>query len=41
MDIVLAPHKDDMEYQRQLGENWYQEGMVINECHHMHDEWYK
>lgn len=40
MDIVLVPHKDDMEYQLKLGENWYQEGMVINECH-MHDEWYK
>ena len=34
MDIVLRPHEG------KESENWYQEGMVINDCH-LHDEWFK
>ena len=40
MDIVLRPHGDDKDFCIKENEDWYEPGMVINECH-MHDEWYK
>lgn len=39
MDIHLAPHPSDANYQRRQGENWFEPGMMINDCQ-MHDEWY-
>ena len=40
MDIVLRPHEDDKEFHRGEGDNWYEDGMVINECH-LHELFYK
>jgi hypothetical protein len=40
MDISLSPHPDDAEYQRENGDNWFEEGMVINKSAMMHEEWY-
>jgi hypothetical protein len=39
MDISLSPHPDDKEYHKSLHEDWYEDGMIINDCdyelHHM------
>jgi hypothetical protein len=32
MDISLSPHPDDKEYHEANGENWYEQGMIINNC---------
>lgn len=32
MDIVLRPHPDDKEYHKSCGEDWFKDGMVINDC---------
>lgn len=32
MDISLSPHPDDKEFYIQNGSNWYEKGMVINNC---------
>lgn len=40
MDISLAPHEDDKEYHRNNGDNWYQPGMVINDCM-LHEMYYR
>lgn len=32
MDILLAPHPDDMEFNISIGANWYEPGMKINDC---------
>ena len=32
LDIVLAPHPDDTEFHQSEGENWYEPGMMINDC---------
>ena len=39
MDIHLAPHPDDKEFNQQQGENWYEPGMVINDCM-LHELWH-
>ena len=31
MDLVLRPHKDDKAYHISEGENWHEDGLVINE----------
>lgn len=31
-DISPAPHEDDKQYHIDLGEDWYEAGMVINDC---------
>jgi hypothetical protein len=31
-DIVARPHPDDKEYHRQNGENWIEDGTVINDA---------
>lgn len=31
MDLVLRPHETDEAYCRETGENWWLDGMVINE----------
>ncbi len=32
MDIVLRPHEEDKQYCIENGEDWYEDGMVINDC---------
>lgn len=32
MDISLSPHPDDKAYNQESGDNWYDSGMVINDC---------
>lgn len=32
MDLVLAPHPDDKAFNQSEGNNWYEPGMVINDC---------
>lgn len=32
MDIVLAPHPDDKAFNKGEGNNWYEPGMIINDC---------
>ena len=39
MDITLRPHSDDEEYCKLEGSNWWQDGMVFNECH-LHELYY-
>lgn len=39
-DIVLAPHEDNKQYAIDNGDNWYEPGMVINDCH-LHDMLYR
>ena len=31
-DLAPAPYPDDEEFHRSHGENWYEAGMVINDC---------
>jgi hypothetical protein len=31
-DIVLSPHPDDKAFHQSEGENWYEPGMMINDC---------
>ena len=40
MDIVLRPHEDDKEYLRGEGMDWFEDGMVINDCY-LHELFYK
>ena len=40
VDIVLQPHPDDMEYNIENGEDWYEPGMVINGDCHLHELYY-
>lgn len=39
-DLVLKPHPDDKEFCISEGENYYENGQVINDCV-FHDEFYK
>ena len=38
-DIALSPHPDDKQYYIDHRENWYEPGMVINDCS-LHDLWH-
>jgi hypothetical protein len=40
MDITCQPHPNDKAYLQDCGENWYEPGMVFNDCH-LHDAYYK
>jgi hypothetical protein len=40
LDIVLRPHESDKQFHIDEGENWYEDGMVINDCN-LHDLWYE
>ena len=31
-DIVLSPHPDDKAFHQSEGKNWYEPGMMINDC---------
>lgn len=39
IDLVLRPHPNDEAFCRDEGENWYQNGQVINSNVMLHDEW--
>lgn len=32
LNISLSPHPDDMHFHQTEGSNWYEPGMVINDC---------
>ena len=38
LDIVLSPHPEDEQYHKDNGQNWFQAGMVINDCM-LHEHW--
>ena len=40
MNIALAPHKDDQAFNEAEGENWYESGMIINDCY-LHEMYFK
>lgn len=31
-DLVVRPHPDDKSYYQKLGENYFEDGMIINDC---------
>lgn len=39
LDISCSPHPEDKEYHQKEGENWYEPGMIINDCM-LHEMWY-
>ena len=39
MNIALDPHEDDKAVNQNEGENWYEPGMVINDCM-LHEMYY-
>jgi hypothetical protein len=38
MDIVMRPHESDKDYCKENGENWYEDGMVVNSDKCLHEE---
>lgn len=40
-DIVVRPHPDDKAYQQAEGEDYYVDGMVINDDCHLHELFYR
>ncbi len=40
VDLVLKPHPDDKEFHRAEGEDWYEPGMMFNDCH-LHEMFYR
>ena len=40
-DLTVRCDSSDPDYHRENGENWYQDGMVINEAIHLHDMLYE
>jgi len=40
LDVTLAPHESDKEYNRSEGMNWYEPGMLVNNCM-LHELYYK
>jgi hypothetical protein len=32
LDVALAPHESDKAYHQNEGMNWYESGMIINDC---------
>ena len=41
LDLVVRVHPDDAEYHRENGDNWHEDGMVLNEGAHLHDQYYR
>lgn len=37
LDISISPHPDDKQYHIDNGENWYEDGMVINDDCLLHE----
>ena len=40
LDLSLSPHPDDEAYYKGNGENWFETGMVINDCQ-LHEAFYR
>ena len=40
MDIVMRPHKGDKAFAIDNGENWVEDGQVINDCQ-LHERWHR
>lgn len=40
MDVSMRPHEEDKAYRIKQDEDYYEPGMVINDCN-LHDIWYK
>jgi hypothetical protein len=40
-DLVVRPHEDDKAYHIAEGQNYYEDGMVINSDSMMHEEFYQ
>ena len=40
LDILLSPHEDDKQYNIENGDNYYEHGMMINDCC-LHELFYK
>ena len=41
MDLVLRPHPDDEQFNRDDGDDWYEDGQVINDCGALHEIWHR
>lgn len=41
MDIVLRPHEEDKEFCKEVGENWFEDGMAINDDTMLHEMLHK
>ena len=41
LDLVLRPHEDDKQDAIDEGDNYYEDGMVINEGVMLHDLWHQ
>lgn len=39
-DIIVRPHPDDKQYHIENGEDYYEDGMMINDCH-LHEMYYR
>lgn len=39
LDLMLAPHEEDAAYHREIGENWYEAGQLINDTM-LHEQWH-
>lgn len=39
-DILVSPHPDDKQYAIDHGDDWYEPGMMVNDCY-LHDMYYK
>lgn len=41
MDLVLRPHPDDKNYHIENGDDYYEDGMAINDCVYLHELFYE
>lgn len=41
LDLVVRVHPDDAQYHRENGDNWHEEGTVLNESAMLHDQLYR
>ena len=39
-DVVVRPHPDDKEYHQSEGNNWFEDGMIINDDCSLHEFWH-
>lgn len=39
LDLVLKPHPSDKQFYLEQKDNYYESGMIINDCY-LHDEWH-
>ena len=39
LDLLLSPHPDDKQFHIDEDEDWYESGMMINDCA-LHELWY-